>query len=241
MAFNYSPKIVRDNLILYLDAANTKSYISGSTTSYSLVTNTTYPTPLSCSLVNSVGYSVNNSGYFTLDGVDDQLLLENTPSRSTGIRLNSGTTPWMVNTWIRTSAAGNNSVNTFAILTNRSGGPVYCSMGIGAGGVMKYAHYSGSWIAETGSIAVNDNRWHMLSWVNLDNNTLDMYVDGVFNRNVPSMISPANVNAVDIIGASWSGGFINANLACITINIGTLFTSAHVAQNFNALRGRFGI
>ena len=26
MAFNYSPKVVTDGLVLYLDAANTKSY-----------------------------------------------------------------------------------------------------------------------------------------------------------------------------------------------------------------------
>lgn len=32
MAFNYSPKIVTDGLILYLDAANPNSYVSGSTT-----------------------------------------------------------------------------------------------------------------------------------------------------------------------------------------------------------------
>jgi hypothetical protein len=32
MAFNYSPKIVTDGLVLYLDAANPKSYVSGSTT-----------------------------------------------------------------------------------------------------------------------------------------------------------------------------------------------------------------
>jgi hypothetical protein len=32
MAFNYSPKIVTDGLVLYLDAANSKSYVSGSTT-----------------------------------------------------------------------------------------------------------------------------------------------------------------------------------------------------------------
>jgi hypothetical protein len=32
MAFNYSPKVVTDGLVLYLDAANPKSYVSGSTT-----------------------------------------------------------------------------------------------------------------------------------------------------------------------------------------------------------------
>ena len=32
MAFNYSPKIVTDGLVFYLDAANTKSYIGSGTT-----------------------------------------------------------------------------------------------------------------------------------------------------------------------------------------------------------------
>jgi len=31
MAFSYSPKIVTDGLVLYLDAANPYSYVSGST------------------------------------------------------------------------------------------------------------------------------------------------------------------------------------------------------------------
>ena len=32
MVFNYSPKVVTDGLVLYLDAANPNSYVSGSTT-----------------------------------------------------------------------------------------------------------------------------------------------------------------------------------------------------------------
>ena len=32
MSFNYSPKIITDGLVLYLDAANIRSYVSGSTT-----------------------------------------------------------------------------------------------------------------------------------------------------------------------------------------------------------------
>ncbi len=31
MAFNYSPRVVTDGLVLYLDAANQYSYVSGST------------------------------------------------------------------------------------------------------------------------------------------------------------------------------------------------------------------
>jgi len=241
MAFNYSPKIVTDGLVFYLDAANPRSYVSGSNTAYSLVRSGSYSMPVSCSLTNTVQFTGSNGGFFNLNGTNNQILIENTPAQPTGIRLGSGTTPWMVNAWVRTTAAGSNSIATFPVLSNRSGGPVYCSMGLAAGGVMKYDHYDGTWKLESGSIAVNNGQWHMLSWVNLNNNTLNMYVDGVFDRNVPSLIvGGGNINPVDIIGASY-GGYLDADISCLTINIGTIFTQTQILQNFNSLKGRFGL
>jgi hypothetical protein len=238
MAFYRGPNTVTDGLVLALDAANTKSYVSGSTTAYSLVIRGSYSTPVSCSLVNGVSYSTNNAGYFILDGTNDQILIENRPDQPTGIRLNSNTL-WMVNAWVRTAVAGSNGLGSFPVLSNRSGGPVASVLGIGAGGVMKYEHYSGSWLLETGSIQVNNNRWRMISWVNRSNNTLDMYVDGVFDRNVSSSIS--GNNPVDIIGASWAASSLNANIAYLTINIGPLFTQTQVQQNYNAQKSRFNL
>ena len=55
MAFRYSPKIVTDGLVLYLDAANTKSYVSGSTTWNDLSktpNNGSVPTPRSAGAEN---------------------------------------------------------------------------------------------------------------------------------------------------------------------------------------------
>jgi hypothetical protein len=170
------------------------------------------------------------------------LLIENVPAQSTGIHLGNGTIPWMVNAWVKTSVAGDNGIGSFPILSNRSSGPVYSNMGIGSGGVMKYAHYSGSWIVETGNTAVNNNRWHMLSWVNLNNNTLNMYIDGVFDKNVSSsIVGGGNINPVDIIGASWSS-YLNGDIAFLSINISSsLYTIQNVLQNFNAQRNRFNI
>ena len=51
MAFIHSPKIVTDGLIMYLDAANSRSYISGSTTWNNLVNST-----ISGSLINGPAY-----------------------------------------------------------------------------------------------------------------------------------------------------------------------------------------
>jgi hypothetical protein len=236
----YQAPITTNGLIFALDAGNLVSYQSGSTVGYSLPLSGSLTSPISCSLVNGTAFSPVYGGYFDFDGTDDQILLENTTAQSTGIRLGSGTTPWMVNAWIRTAAAGSNSINTFGILSNRSGGPVASNMGLAAGGVMKYAHYNNAWIIESGSIAVNDNQWHMLSWVNLNNNTLDMYVDGVFDRNVAS--AAGGNNPVDIIGNSWASGFLNADISFLSISISSsLYTRNDVIQNFNAQRTRFGV
>ena len=66
MSFRYSPKIVTSSLILYLDAANPKSYVSGSTTWYDLSGNNYNGT-----LVNGTGFSDELNGCMVFDGTDD--------------------------------------------------------------------------------------------------------------------------------------------------------------------------
>jgi hypothetical protein len=237
----YQAPIVTNGLIFSVDAGNLVSYESSSVRAYSLSLSGSRTTPVSCSLTNGLAFYNNNGGYFDFDGTDDQLLIENTPAQSTGITLGFGTIPWMVNAWVRTSVSNpNNGIGTNPILSNRSGGPVYSNMGIGTGGVMKYAHYSGSWLVETGSIAVNNNQWHMLSWVNLNNNTMNLYVDGILDKNIPSGIT--NVpNPVDIIGASWSD-YLSGDIAFLSISISSsLYTTQNIQQTFNAQRNRFNI
>jgi hypothetical protein len=69
MSFNYSPKIVNDSsLVLYLDAANTKSYVSGSTT-----WNDISRTGNKSALVNGPNFNTSNSGNIVLDGTNDYI------------------------------------------------------------------------------------------------------------------------------------------------------------------------
>jgi len=65
MGLGHSPSIVRDGLVLYLDAANSKSYPGSGTTFFNLGSSA------DATLVNGPTYSSNNKGYFTLDGVND--------------------------------------------------------------------------------------------------------------------------------------------------------------------------
>jgi len=60
-------KIVDDSLVFYLDVANKKSYISGSTTTTDLISN------IDGTLENGVGYDTDDLGSFVFDGIDDYL------------------------------------------------------------------------------------------------------------------------------------------------------------------------
>lgn len=66
MAFRYSPKIVTDGLVLYLDAANTKSYVSGSTT-----WNDISRTGANGTLTNGPTFNSSNGGSIVFDGSND--------------------------------------------------------------------------------------------------------------------------------------------------------------------------
>ncbi len=66
MAFSYSPKIVTDGLVLYLDAANPYSYVSGSTSWNDISRGGNNGT-----LVNGPTFSSANNGSIVFDGIDD--------------------------------------------------------------------------------------------------------------------------------------------------------------------------
>ena len=65
MAFTHSPKIVQDGLIFYVDAANPRSYVSGSTTCNNLVSSNTG------SLLNDVTFDSGSQGSWYFDGTDE--------------------------------------------------------------------------------------------------------------------------------------------------------------------------
>lgn len=77
MSFNYSPKIVRDSsLVLYLDAANPNSFVSGST-----VWRDVSRGGNNGALTNGPTYSSANGGSIVFDGVDDICPIADIPFR----------------------------------------------------------------------------------------------------------------------------------------------------------------
>lgn len=107
MAFIRGANVVTDGLVLALDAANPKSYVSGSTMCRDLSGNNN-----SGSLVNGPTFSSANGGSIRFDGVDDLILTSTvTNFKSIGIFLflTGGGSDWkyildartgMANSWI---------------------------------------------------------------------------------------------------------------------------------------------
>jgi len=227
----YQGNIVTGSISGSYDAGNLVSFVPGTTVTYNMSANI-----ISGSLQNGVGFNVANGGSWVFDGSDDRILLEGSTTSAWTLPSN---TNWTVNVWVKTTTTAN-GLGQGSIFSNSSGGPVYSMMGINAG-VMTYWHYNNTWLQSSGTTTVNNGSWHMLTWVNNDNQTMNLYVDGNLDASgVDSSLSGGSVNYLDIIGASWAAYF-QGNIASLQINKGKAFTLSEVQQNFNAQRNRFNI
>lgn len=225
MGIAYNSNIVTSGLVLCLDAGNPRSYV-GTGTSWRDAGGNYVPS----TLVNGPIYTSSSPGFFTFDGVDDYGTLQNTT-------LGNGNLAWTCSAWVRTTTAVN-SLGLGSVLSNASGGPVYSMMGVNNGKIVYWTYQNSAWAQKLGVATVNDNIWHMLTWVNYANNTMDMYVDGALDSNVANSTS-GNNNPIDRLGGSWSGSFSGA-ISQILIYQSASLSAAQVLQNYNAARGRYG-
>ena len=227
----YQGNIVMTNIAGMYDAGNIVSYIPNNTSVYYMSGEIGQ---LDGSLQNGVGFETGFGGYWRFDGANDRLLLNGSTTNAWNLAAN---TNWTVNAWIRTTTAVGNTLGAGPIFSNSSGGPVYSVMCVNSGKAT-YWHYNGTWLQKKGTITVNDGTWHLITWVNRSNSTMDIYVDNVKDvNNVSSALSSSNW--LDIIGASWAYTYAG-DIASLQIN-STAFTSDQVAQNFKETRKKFGV
>lgn len=226
MATFGGPNTIETGLVLSLDAANPTSYVSGSTTWRDLSGNNN-----SGSLINGPTFSTEAGGSIVFDGSNDYVTIPNTT-------MGNGNIAWTINTWTKTTTAVN-SLGLGSIVSNASGGPVYSMLGVNEGKIVYWTYQSNAWSQKLGVRTINDGNWHMLTWVNYTNYTMDMYVDGTFDVNVANSTS-GNNNPLDRVGGSWTG-YYNGFISIFQITKNKALSASEVLQNYNAMRGRFGI
>ena len=231
MAFNYSPKIVTNGLVLCLDAGNIKSYVSGSTSWNDLTGNKNVGT-----LTNGPTYSSNNNGYLSFSAASSQY----------GTVANLGNLPiWTVETFVQFTAAYNTKVSmviggqynlsnklNFSIGTNNA--PTNYNIAVG--------FFDGAWHNTTG-VAYAQNIWVHITGT-YDGATIKQFTNGTQVDSLNYVGTPSSGGEIRI-NRRWddivsSGNLFNTNIGSIKIYNRAL-SATEITQNYNATKTRFGL
>jgi hypothetical protein len=228
MAYHTKLPIVTDGLVFSVDPYNTKSYVSGDTTTYDLTKN-----KYSGTLTNGVGFDVNG---WTFDGANQWVDFGSSGISDT-IR---GYTQFSCDFWLKKS--DNNSNFIIGDYNGPSGW--WCQWGSGTNNTL-YVGVN----ANSNSLVLPtfENRWyHITSVWNLDAGAnVDkgkLYVDGVLQTTTTNNLSNSSVPAGSRIFAIGSvqgtSVYYDGDLSEIKI-YDKILTADEVLQNHNALKYRF--
>jgi hypothetical protein len=235
MGIAYNPRIVTDGLVLALDAGNVKSYPGSGTTWNDLSGSGNNGT-----LVNGVGYTASNGGALSLDGTND---------RGTFISPITSSSPQTYEVWVK-AIPSNTAADGFGyVLHNNSVAPTIGSayMGIGyAGSTLQtreiFAFFNGAAWTTMGTGVIGNTttvRQIVLTW---NGSAQTAYVDGVQRVSQSLSSTPANFSTTTSFGDFRDSAYrpIVGDIYSVKVYNRAL-TAAEIQQNFNALRGRFGI
>ena len=226
MGLGHSPSVVTSGLVLALDAGNTKSYPGSGTTWTDLSGNGNTGT-----LQNSPTYSSANSGYFTLNGSTQYA----TGTNASSVQITGNLT---LSAWVVLGDSGYQGIISKMISSPYNG---Y--------GLVKASGYFAFWTASGNAYTYtysditytsNNNWFHVVGVRTAGVNRI--FINGV--RQIDSQSpSLSDSGAAFVIGRYYSdvNNFYAGGKIALASVYNTALTDAEVLQNFNALRGRFGL
>lgn len=220
MALIYSPNIVRSGLVLALDAADRNSY-PGSGTTWTDLAGTSNGT-----LVNGTTFNTNNGGYFVLDGSNDYI---SNSSSNTVKNTISGTNSWTLDMWLY--VIGDQSYMPYF---NKGG--YYEGITIHGG---RFEGGNGTNYFDVTLGGVSYNIWSLYT-VTYDSTTLKAYIN---NSSISSYSWSYGFGTGSSYSINWGTFWANTlhgNIAAAKLYSRAL-SAAEVAQNYNAVKSRFGL
>jgi hypothetical protein len=229
MSYANGPRIVTDGLVLHLDAANRKSY-PGSGTSWNDLSGSNN----NVTLYNGPSFINSNGGYLSFDGTNDF-----GAGVVNGLNPNSGCT---LETFVRRPTTPPAWRTYFNIKPNSgSNTPFYELRATGAAlNVAANYYYNVDYITSAQTIN-NTSFYHFITTYDGSGN-IRLYINGsLFNTktSVPSFTIGSNPK-LNIARAYSDDRPTNIHL--VTCKIYSRALSANeVQQNYNALKGRFGL
>ena len=223
MALAHSPRIVRDNIVQYLDAANTKSYPGSGTTWTDMSSRNRDGT-----LTNGPTFSTDNLGCFDFDGSNDYVNLNFVFTQS------SSANSYTVVTAAKMDTSG---VNKRQIISGDNGGFDW-GYGTVGGSNSVYSIFTGSNQVNGSSI---DTNWHIFTGQWSSSFGTRLWVDDNLDIDTSTIGYDTSISGQTNLGRNPGfGEYFNGKIALCLIYDKAL-TETEIKQNYNALRGRFGI
>lgn len=224
MALFHSPRIATDGLVLCLDAGNVKSY-SGGILWNDLTGN------YNAGILVGPTYDSSNSGSIVFDGSNDYVVIS---------RPISPNLPYTVLQWIKPNVPLTDSFSAAFRKTPLVGpGPIWnpgywmTARVFRVHAQTEYRDVTINW--------VNDTGWHQVGQI-YDGTTCYTIIDGKVYLGTRTGYGPSTPSSI-LLGAEVTGGNAqnwNGNISNTTFYNRAL-SDDEVAQNFNALRGRYGV
>ncbi len=229
MGLGHSPSIAQNGLIICLDAANTRSY-SGSGTAWNDISGN----GLNGTQTNGPSFVNGNGGYHVYTGASNHYtnIPDNTLHRLTG--------SMTLEVVIYPTSFPNGGGGGGFILAKA--GAYYLELK-NSGVLRTYFYGLNSAGYHDGLTTLALNSWsHVVAVLNLTSGTITTYVNGVVDRTVTGLTGSVSAATNSIQIGAFSGGSYSFNGRIATARLyNRNLTASEITQNFNALRGRFGL
>jgi len=228
----YYGNIVKEGLVLNLDAAKKDSY-PGSGTAWRDISGTT----ITGSLINGPTFNTSGSGTIVFDGVDDYANLGNilfNSASATTIDIWVSFPSMVVGKYPISKGSAGDGIYTFIMYTGQ--GP--------SGGGSSYVRFSMGNQAGTISTNIEYSFLNWNQWYNFTYTYNGLFVTGYKNAGTPlssSLSGNLHTNTSPIsLGVDKYSAYGAANISSFKIYNRAL-SAAEITQNYNATKGRFGL
>lgn len=233
MAFRYSPRIVTDGLVFYLDAASTKSYPRSGTNILDLSGN-----DLTSVLENGTSFSNNNAGVITLAGDDDYI---NPPTND----IFEFTGNFSYSIWVKFNSLSGSHQMLIDSSSNANFGYGYSMYMRESDEIIRcWAYAAGLGNLLDSTYTVETGTWYNFTFTyELATKHQMLYWNGDFNVE-NNHIAASGVSDSTYLnfgyGAVYSGLYLNGDVGPIMMYNKEL-SDTEVLQNYNAMKSRFGL
>ena len=235
-------KIITEGLILHLDAGNSSSYSGSGTAWNNLISG--QPSAYNATLNNGPTFDSNNGGSIYFDGVDDNVSTLSQLDPGDGLGADGlyadSSSSWSVSSWFKPSS----SWSSQGAITGKGGG---------TGGSATYVVWydSREWYnflqvrLRGGTVLQISNTDLTSTWsevtITWDGSTAKAYLNGSFVSNITVGTAGKQSNTFTV-GSTSSGNNtrFGGNISEVKVYSDAL-TASEVTQNYNALKGRYGL